>query len=184
MCIILYILLNLYLPIILPIVLAFVIVLFLAIHSFRRESRSVITISFVLLLLFSASSFFYTVDFITFDAKGERIPMYYLMWNIFGDLSFYYGSPINPFTSIAKALNAFLFCGYKDSKTAYEKYKELLTNSGFSIEEQVEQFTARNETTLVYCQLEGNFIMVVEVNKDEEDLLARSEISKGRIVLK
>jgi len=52
----------------------------------------------------------------------------------------------------------------------------LLLNSRFSIENRLNSFTARNETTMIYCQLDGDFIMVVKVNENEEYLLNHTKI--------
>ncbi|MBO8181633.1 MAG: hypothetical protein H0Z28_02430 [Archaeoglobus sp.] len=93
--------------------------------------------------------------------------------------AFYYGYLGNPFYAIPKYLFTKLSCGITDSKTAYTRYKELLLNSGFSIDSRSNSFTARNETTIVYCQLDGDFIMVVKVNKEEEYLLNHTKIMKG-----
>ena len=103
----------------------------------------------------------------------------------YGDTSleisaFYYsGLSGNPFYSVPKQLFTKLFCGITDSKTAYENYKELLSNSGFLIKDGLDNFTARNETTIVYCQLDGKFIMVVKVDMEEEYLLNQTKIMKG-----
>ncbi|MBO8183548.1 MAG: hypothetical protein H0Z28_12305 [Archaeoglobus sp.] len=94
--------------------------------------------------------------------------------------AFYYGYPGNPFYAIPKYLFTKLSFGITDSKTAYERYKELLLSSRFSIDSKSNSFTARNETTMVYCQLDGDFIMVVKVNKDEEYLLKCTKILRGK----
>jgi hypothetical protein len=94
---------------------------------------------------------------------------------------FYYGrTSHNPIHSGLKYLYTKLSCGITDSKTAYERYKELLFNSGFSIESRSNSFTARNETTMIYCQLDGDFIMVVKVNENEEYLLNHTKILRGK----
>jgi len=94
--------------------------------------------------------------------------------------AFYYGYSGNPFHSVPKHLFTKLSCGITDSKTAYEGYKKLLSNFGFSIEDGLDNFTAKNESTVVYCQLDGDFIMVVKVDRGEEYLLNRIKIMKGR----
>lgn len=94
---------------------------------------------------------------------------------------FYYGkTSYSPIHSGLKYLYTRLFCGYTDSKTAYENYKNLFSNSGFLIEDGLYNFTAKNESTIVYCQLDDKFIMVVKVDRDEEYLLNQTEIMKGR----
>ena len=79
-----------------------------------------------------------------------------------------------------KCIYTKLFCGITDSRTAYERYERLLSNSGFSIEYGLDNFTARNETTIIYCQLDGDFVIVVKLDKEEEYLLNQTEIMKGR----
>ncbi len=92
---------------------------------------------------------------------------------------FYYGhygkTAYNPH-SVPKYLFTKLFCGYTDSKTAYENYRELLSNSGFLIEDGLDNFTAKNKTIIVYCQLDGEYIAVVKADTDEEYLLNRTKI--------
>jgi len=95
---------------------------------------------------------------------------------------FYYGhygkSAYNPH-SVLKCLFTKLFCGITDSKTAYENYKRFLSKSGFLIKNETNNFVAENETVTVYCQLDGDFITVVKVNKNEEYLLNKSFIERS-----
>lgn len=93
--------------------------------------------------------------------------------------TFYYSSGtshIHCGLKLLKQLFTKFFCGYTDSGTAYGKYKELLTGSGFQIKDGMNNFTAKNETTLIHCQLDGDFITVIHVNRDEKYLLSRTSI--------
>jgi len=101
---------------------------------------------------------------------------------------FYYGyygkSAYNPH-SVLKYLFTKLFCGITDSKTAYENYKRFLSKSRFLIKNEIKNetnnFVAENKTVTVYCQLDGDFITVVKVNKNEEYLLNKGYIEKSLI---
>ncbi|MFO7967930.1 MAG: hypothetical protein R6U44_10075 [Archaeoglobaceae archaeon] len=91
--------------------------------------------------------------------------------------TFYYSSTShNPIHFGLKHLFMKFFCGYTDSGTAYGKYKELLAGSGFQIRYGMNNFTAKNETTLIHCQLDGDFITVIHVDRDEKYLLSRTSI--------
>ena len=92
----------------------------------------------------------------------------------------YSGLSGNPFHSVPKYLFTKLFCGITDSKAGYEDYKELLNSSGFKIKESIYSFTAKNETLIVYCELNGEFIDVVKVDKNERSLLNQIEVVRGR----
>ncbi|ADC65370.1 hypothetical protein Ferp_1212 [Ferroglobus placidus DSM 10642] len=70
-----------------------------------------------------------------------------------------------------KILFTKLFCGYADSKTAYEKYKRALLNNGFKLEENNGSFLAENESLVVFCSRERELIAVVKVDKTELELL-------------
>jgi len=90
---------------------------------------------------------------------------------------FYYGRiSHNPVNSELKCLYTSLFCGITDSKTAYETYKGLLSESGFLVEEGLDYFTAKNETIIAYCQLDREFIVVVKADRDEKYLLNQTKI--------
>jgi hypothetical protein len=85
---------------------------------------------------------------------------------------FYYGGfKTYPLQSLLKSGYRKLFCDVTDLKMAYENYKKLLVNSGFSISENPNSFMARNESTVIYCRLDGRNIMVAKAEKTEEDLL-------------
>jgi len=93
---------------------------------------------------------------------------------------FYYdlASP-DPLTLLKFLINNIL-CNMK-SQEAYERYRDLLIESGFKmVNESAYSFTAVNETMIVYCQLDGKFIMVVKVNGNEKDLLSRVKITRGK----
>jgi len=84
---------------------------------------------------------------------------------------FYYGDfKTYPLHSFLKSAYRKLFCR-KDSRMAYDGYKKLLTSSGFSITEGLNSFTARNESLVIYCWLDGKNIMVARAEKAEETLL-------------
>ncbi len=88
---------------------------------------------------------------------------------------FYYREIItyNPYHSIPQSLYDKLTCGIALSSTAYQDYKERLDNQGFEIKENSSssRFTATNNTTAVYCYLDGKHLVVAKATKDNMHLL-------------
>ena len=93
---------------------------------------------------------------------------------------FYYGlaspDPLNLLKFLISKCNA---------KVAYDRYRDLLIESGFKIvNDSAYGFTAVNDTTIVYCRLDGKFLMVVRVDENEKDMLSGIKITRGKFKIK
>ncbi len=85
--------------------------------------------------------------------------------------AFDYGYTGNPFHYLPVLIEK-LLCGYADSGSAFEEYEELLSMNGFNVSVSDGCFTAKNDTICVYGKLDGDFILVAKVSRNETHLLA------------
>ena len=206
-------------PVLIASITLFSILLFGLMRMERREKqkrKSRIIVSTIVFVTFAILSIMYTANFFAIGPRGERIPMYHLMfcfkydnttvasypwrrirWNTYEPpcytvkyssgldghslkvACFYYGLPsIDPFTILKFYINKIL-CDI-DSEKAYRRYRNVLIGSGFEIVKKGRnEFMAMNETTLIYCWLDGKYLSVVEVGKDERNLFDKIIISKS-----
>ncbi len=179
----------------LPTLITFLAVFAIFFFKIRISEKKFRIISMTLLVLFSACSIYLALDLLSIGPDPEQRAYLYLLaklreksnridpnwivseWEFYKPIC-YSSSSSMAYSGSSLEIAVFyynpykLLCSYTDSKTAFEKYKKEILSSGFRVvAEGNKSFVAENNTVIVYCLLDGNFIMVAKAVKSDEYLI-------------